>query len=294
MKKQSFAATLLAVAAFFTPNTVFALSGSNNDLSIEIARMNMTNNLIDRINLLYQTAEKYILQTGDTNPTIDKIESLYKIDKNTWLNYDKSGYMNLSVVQSNSKNAIIIKNPVSPSEVNIANYISNSRKLDALGIVKIIKQKQADGTEKIVEIDIEFPFSPTLVTFIKAIKNDIPNQYPNGKISYMPPSSDSNTKTWLKPDGNGSFVVYQQDRAGKWNMKGVYSPNTGFTAIDESVKIIPQTTNKVKPLIRVEDISQLQNKILPEGSLATDIQGDMYVTDGQGNWYLLGKNKSGN
>jgi len=281
---------ILASIAVVVPSPIFAFSWSpNNSLSVEIARTNIINNLIKRINLLYQVTEKYMLQTGDMNPTIDKIDTLYNISKDTWLNYDKTGYMKISVIRSKTQNAIIITNILSPKEANIANYIQNSRRLNAFGFVNIIKEKESDGTEKIVKINIEFPFSPVLASFIKAI-NTIPKKYPNGIISYTIPT-DTTKSVWFKPDGNGNFIVYQKNGKNQWNITGVYVPGEGLLPAKNNTanSIAPETGEKVRLLIRVDNISILENKFFPKGSLATDIHGNMYVTDGKGKWYLLGK-----
>ena len=274
-------------AALALSSPIYATS-ANSDLSVEIVRMQTLNGLIDKINLLHQTAEKYILQTGDLSPTVDKIDSLFGIDKSTWTNYDKNGYMSVSP-ETGEKNALIIRNFVSNNELSEANYIQNSRRLDALGNVVVVRKKEPDGTYKVEDIYVEFPLSPTLYSFINALKNDIPKEFPDAKVSYTAPKD---APTWLKPDGNGNFIVYKRSENG-WKITGVYYPDKGFVSLNGVEEpILSSMEENVIPLIRVENISSLKGKILPQGSLATDIHGAVYVTDGKGNWYLLRENNS--
>jgi len=128
-----------------------AFSFNNNpnyNVLLESQRVQRADQVAGEIKTLYEYANLYILKTGDTKVTLDKIVSYFKLNKNNFKNYFKNGYLKVSYSLDSGINisGILSKNPVNTDNVNNV-YISESvknaliRKLQGTGNLNLSENK---------------------------------------------------------------------------------------------------------------------------------------------------------
>ena len=194
---------------------------NNMQLALEIARSKKIDKAIDRVSALYDYINLYILQTGDINPTKEKITDTYHLSSASWKGYDSTKEVDFKI----DKNIVTFTNVV-PTNISdtLKKFYKNSPSLNPLGSIN-------DS-----DLSISIALDPKAIKVKEAI-----SLLDKSKtiVSQTEPSTCDPTKTWYEPTGDGNLKAHICSN-GSWQEAGGIGANGS--------KIVADSLDKLKNL----------------------------------------------
>ena len=131
---KNYAGLVLLSLSLLAPSLV---ADSSTRLSLELARANKMQNVIKRMNSVYEYANNYILQTSDSNITKDKIKAKFSLTEQSFKGYDGKPF---SISYEDQK---IVFEGVTPSNLTpkMKKLIKNSSELSPRAVYEDNKFK---------------------------------------------------------------------------------------------------------------------------------------------------------
>ena len=249
MSKKMLSMACALVISSVIPTGLIAADSStysnNYSTTLALIRSKNIDKMLDRVNQLKDYTKLYMYQTGDINPTATKVAAYFNLPDVALVNFTNS---KIKERVDNNKYRYYFSNLFnSKPNKDLQQLLKNSTKLDPLATLL------NGGT------DIEIPYSPTTINFVKQVK-ELPN---NAVISPIIPNDTS--KIWYQPTGDGHFNVLQYNsEQKKWVNEG------GF----KHEGIVVHNTNDLKKFNSIANVgtkAYVKNK---NGSM------DIYVYDG--------------
>ncbi len=118
---------LLLLSLIFFTSLGFA---SNFDTALELARAKMADKVIDRLNSIYEYANKYILQTRDTNITNQKLKQKYNLPSTAFKN-NRGGDFNTTYEKNENISKIVFHNALPNASTLMRKIVKQSTVLSS-------------------------------------------------------------------------------------------------------------------------------------------------------------------
>ena len=187
------AALVMTISATAVSPLMASTTNANNYSTVlSLLRSQQIDKLVNRVNQLQGYAQLYMFQTGDINPTAEKIKNYFHLPDSAIVNFTTG---QLSLNADNSQFKYTIGNLFnSYPDSNLDNLLQHSSKLNSFAAVS------SNG------MSIAIPYTPKMIAYINTIKH-LPS---NAVVSTTAPDI---TKTWYQPTGSGNFNIMQYNNS---------------------------------------------------------------------------------
>jgi hypothetical protein len=199
------------------------------NLSLELARVNKVDKVLDRVNKLHSLIQNYMLSKATTSVTKNDLQTTFNVPNSTFIGY--SGELGFSVDSNKVKYTNVFPTTISNF---LKQYLDKSPKITKKSIVNRN------------DLSISIYLDDKTLSF----KNQLNTVSSNSNVSLTPPSDK--TKPWYMPDGKGNFIIKIWSTVeNKWILQGKDSkeatnPNQALVATNQNdLNSLPATKGQV-------------------------------------------------
>jgi hypothetical protein len=248
----------IAVLLVFCMQVSLHASDLVNTISLDVARMEKVDRVIENINTIVDEVEHYILDTGDLLFTKNDIINYYSSGDRLWRGYHHAPGISISFDALTKR--LRFDHVVGANiEQYLIDYFRNHASLPERAVMD-------DSNALLVELSDKTARFVDMVQVITA---------GGGARIAIDSSLAAPALPWFKPDGYGAFEVYLH--SGTWERRGTLTPNT----ITRSI-----ITNSESELNSIPAIRGV------EGYVVTTVNVDQYIYDGSA-WKRSDFNQTG-